>query len=298
MPREVEKLLSWYRTHKRELPWRKTRDPYRIFVSEIMLQQTQVDRVIPKYRQWLRQFPSWRALANAATSSLIHAWAGLGYNRRALHLRNAARYVVAHGEPRSEDAWRKLPGVGPYTAAALTAFANRKRAIVIDTNVRRVVGRLFFGKPFTTLADDVRFRRLLERITPRTGDPSAFPQALMDFGSAICTANAPTCGVCPLKATCRAAPRFLSAKPLPRHASTANETRHRDKKYPDRIYRGRILAEIRTHGSSTLGRLGPLVDETYHARSDRAWVRAMVGRLAKDGLLVLHANDIVSLPYS
>ena len=159
----ARRLLAWYALHKRDLPWRKTRDPYRIFVSELMLQQTQVDRVLPKYRAFIGRFRTWRSLADAKTSDLIHAWAGLGYNRRALYARDAAKHVIAYGVPVEETYWRRLKGVGPYMAAALTEFANGKRALVIDTNIRRVIGRVALGRPYPGPADDPRILRALER---------------------------------------------------------------------------------------------------------------------------------------
>lgn len=295
----MKALLAWYRVHQRDLPWRKTRNAYRIFISEIMLQQTQVDRVIPAYRAWLTRFPSWTSLAKATTADLLRAWAGLGYNRRALQVREGARFVVRHGEPKDEQGWRALKGVGPYTAAALTEFANHTRAIVIDTNVRRVAGRILFGTYFPGLKIDARLRKALDRITPRTGAHWDLPQAFMDLGSAICTARAPSCAACPMKRACKAAPHFLTGRAnAARRPKTPREKRHRDKKYPDRIYRGRILAWVRDHGATSIRALGANIDNAYRSREDFAWVSAMCGRLAAEGLLDLDRNGTVSLPHS
>ena len=123
-----------------------------------MLQQTQVDRVVDFYKRWLKLFPTWKTLAGASNAQVIHAWAGLGYNRRALMLRDVARHVVEHGVPRTQEAWLAIKGIGPYTAAAVSAFAQKQRTLPIDTNIRRVLGRLLLGKPFTTLADDEKIR--------------------------------------------------------------------------------------------------------------------------------------------
>ncbi|MBA2277826.1 MAG: A/G-specific adenine glycosylase, partial [Chloroflexia bacterium] len=143
-----EELLGWWHANRRDLPWRHTRDPYRILVSEVMLQQTQVDRVIPYYERWLDHFPTVEALAAATTAELIRAWAGLGYNRRAVNLQRTARHVVevCGGEfPREVEALRQLPGIGPYTAGAIACFAFELDTAFVDTNMRRVLHRLFVG---------------------------------------------------------------------------------------------------------------------------------------------------------
>ena len=229
----IRALLAWYRKNKRILPWRDVDDAYRVFISEIMLQQTQVDRVIPKFREWIHQFPTWKRLADAKTADLLHAWAGLGYNRRALQVREAARQVVERGEPKDEGEWRALKGVGPYTAAALTEFANHRPAIVIDTNVRRVAGRLFLGRPHPTLSDDARLRGILARIVPRRGRHWDVPQAFMDLGSAICLPS-PQCAVCPLRRRCLAAPKFLSGMGPKRRMVRTKERRHANKPHLSR----------------------------------------------------------------
>lgn len=294
----IRRLLRWYRTHKRNLPWRRTRDAYRLFISELMLQQTQVDRVIPKYRDWLRRFPTWNAAANATSADLIRAWAGLGYNRRALYVRDAARVVTAHGVPRTEEAWRRLKGVGPYAAAALAMFVNRKPAVVIDTNIRRVAGRAFLGRPFPENRDDAGITRALRRSLPETGAFWDIPQAFMDLGSSVCTVRSPSCSICPLQGVCRSAPRFSGTKPPKKITGKTRESRHLDKRHPDRIYRGRILSWIREHGPTGLHDIGPNIDPDYRKRADHAWLSAMVERLAKDGLLYRAPRDMLSLPNS
>jgi A/G-specific adenine glycosylase len=261
----ILKLVAWYKKNKRDLPWRSTRDPYAILVSEIMLQQTQVDRV--------------------KTPELIRAWAGLGYNRRALMLREAARHAAAHGSPRTIADWIALKGVGPYTAAAVYAITERKRAIVIDTNVRRVMGRIFFGTPYPSPLDDARIAKTLDHVLP-TGDRHwEFPQAVMDFGSAVCTPKNPACATCPLKNICKAAPKFLRGTAGAKPRAASRERKHRDKPYPDRIYRGRILAAVRTGRARTADALGPLIDPAYDDAHDEAWLGAMIARLVRDGFL-------------
>jgi A/G-specific adenine glycosylase len=168
-------LLAWFGEHGRDLPWRRTRDPYAILVSEVMLQQTQVERVIPRYLEWLERWPSVAALADAAAADVIRAWQGLGYNRRGLNLHRAARKIAAEGWP--EDL-TDLPGVGPYTAAAVGNFALGRDVLPLDVNVTRIRER-----------------------TGETFSPAA-GQALMDLGATVCLARIPRCGVCPLAGTC------------------------------------------------------------------------------------------------
>ena len=168
-------LLAWFAANARDLPWRRTKDPYAILVSEVMLQQTQVERVIPRYLAWLERWPTAEALAAASAADVIRAWQGLGYNRRALNLHRAARQVAEHGWP--EDL-TVLPGVGRYTADAVSSFALGHAVLPVDTNVRRVQERT--GHSF--------------------GAESG--QALMDLGATICLARVPRCGICPLSEAC------------------------------------------------------------------------------------------------
>jgi A/G-specific adenine glycosylase len=168
-------LLAWFAEHGRDLPWRRTRDPYAILVSEVMLQQTQVERVIQRYRAWLERWPSAEALASAAPATVIRAWQGLGYNRRAVSLHRAAGVIAAEGWPADLT---RLPGVGPYTAAALRSFAFGEPVLPVDTNVSRIQQR-----------------------TRRSFGP-ACGQALMDLGATVCLARIPRCGSCPLAAGC------------------------------------------------------------------------------------------------
>jgi A/G-specific adenine glycosylase len=168
-------LLAWFAEHGRDLPWRRTRDPYAVLVSEVMLQQTQVERVVPRYLAWIERWPTAEALAAASPADVIRAWQGLGYNRRGLNLHRAARRIAAEGWP---DDLTELPGIGPYTAAAVGSFAFGRDVLPVDTNVRRVQERT--GHAFS----------------PAAG------QALMDLGATVCLARVPRCGTCPLTDTC------------------------------------------------------------------------------------------------
>ena len=290
------KLLRWYRLHGRDLPWRRTRDPYRILVSEIMLQQTQVDRVKEYYRTWLKQFPAWKKLSMASHADVIHAWAGLGYNRRALMLRDVARSVVEHGVPNTEQHWLAIKGIGPYTAAAISAFAQRRRTLPIDTNIRRVLGRLLLGKPFAELKDDETIRSKADDFLPRRGAYYDVPQAIFDLATSICTKN-PDCASCPLRRDCKAAKLFLSGRiEIPkRSVAVARERKHRNKSFPDRIYRGRILKLVRERGQVSGLRLGQMIDPDFDKHLDQEWLEDMVDRLVNDGLLA-RTQKKITLP--
>jgi len=200
------RLLTWYRRHGRDLPWRRTRNPYRVLVSEVMLQQTQVSRVIPKYREWLRRYPSLEALAAAPAGEVREAWYPLGYNIRPLRLRTIARTVVRrHGGrlPRSRDGLLALEGIGAYTAGAVLSFAFGQDTAILDTNVRRVLRRVWVGEDRPVR--DRALWDLAERLLPR-GRTYDFNQALMDLGATVCTARRPRCGACPLSRMCASYP--------------------------------------------------------------------------------------------
>jgi A/G-specific adenine glycosylase len=200
------RLLTWYRRHGRDLPWRKTADPYHILVSEIMLQQTQVDRVLPKYAEWLDKFPSLGALAAAREEEVTRTWYPLGYNIRPRRLQTIAREAVARygGQlPADEKTLLSFKGIGEYTAGAIRSFAFRERAAILDTNVARVLFRVFVGtgdpkshamkRHLWTISDTlVPVRHVFD-----------FNQALMDLGAMVCVARNPKCLVCPMAKSCR-----------------------------------------------------------------------------------------------
>lgn len=198
-------LCAWFAVHGRDLPWRRTTNPYRILVSEVMLQQTQVDRVRGFYGKFLRRFPSVKALAEARDREVLDAWDGLGYYNRARNLKRAAEVIREEHAgyfPRDHASIERLPGVGRYTAGAVRSFAFGEDAPVLDTNVRRVLWRVFGvrGEP-TSTATTKRLWHYAEEIVP-DGEARAFNSALMDFGATVCTARAPKCGECPMRAFC------------------------------------------------------------------------------------------------
>jgi A/G-specific adenine glycosylase len=201
------RLLNWYKEHGRDLPWRKTSDPYKILVSEVMLQQTQVDRVIPKYHEFLERYPSFEALADARPNEVKKTWYPLGYNVRPLRLHSIACETVARygGElPSDHNELLSFKGIGRYTAGAIRSFAFNEDAPILDTNVMRVLHRVFVG------TGDPKSRKnllwaLSEALIPK-GKGYDFNQALMDFGATVCTARDPYCLLCPMKDVCKTYP--------------------------------------------------------------------------------------------
>jgi len=199
------RLLAWYARHGRDLPWRRTRDPYRVLVSEIMLQQTQVDRVVPKYHQFLERYPTLDDLAGARARDVRRLWYPLGYNIRPVRLHQIARETVARygGRlPDTAEGLRGLPGIGRYTAGAVLSFAYGQDAAILDTNVRRVLSRVFIGpRRMQRLRGEKAYWDLAEALVP-PGRAYDFNQALMDFGATWCSPRAPRCAPCPMKRFC------------------------------------------------------------------------------------------------
>jgi len=213
-----EALLAWYGENARDLPWRRTHEPYAILVSEVMLQQTQVTRVVPRYLEWLERWPTVEALAAATPADVIQAWSGLGYNRRAVNLHRCAQAVAERGGfPRDPGELATLPGIGPYTAAAIACFAFGAQIAAPDTNARRVLGRAFPGID----------------VPPPPGRAYDWNQALFDLGREICIARTPRCGACPLAAGCPS--RGQTYAPLRRQTRFEGSFRQR---------RARLLREI------------------------------------------------------
>jgi len=203
------RLLEWYRANGRDLPWRKTDDPYHILVSEVMLQQTQVDRVLPKYHEWLQKFPSLSALAAADQHDVAQTWRPLGYNIRPRRLHAIARESVDRygGElPSDDETLRSFKGIGAYTAGAIRSFAFGQRAAILDTNVARVLHRIFVVKgDVKAHAMKRHLWTLSEALVPRK-HVFDFNQALMDFGATVCVARRPRCESCPMTRQCGSYP--------------------------------------------------------------------------------------------
>jgi A/G-specific adenine glycosylase len=207
------KLRAWYRANARDLPWRRTRNPYHILVSELMLQQTQVSRVIPKYADFLTRFPTLESVAQSRPARVMEAWNGLGYYARARNLQRLARTVVSDGAeatlPRDPEELRALPGIGAYTAGAVASFAYERRAALVDTNVARVLTRVFAPHvdPRTHAGQRASWQ-IAHAVLPRTGRTAyTHNQALMELGALVCTARIRNCAACPVRSLCKSRER-------------------------------------------------------------------------------------------
>ena len=263
------RLRAWFLASRRDLPWRRTRDPYRILVSEVMLQQTQVARVIPAYRAFLDRFPTLGAIAAASLGDVIRQWSGMGYNRRARDLHRIAR-ECRDGLPSDVAGLDALPGVGAYTAGAVACFAHGARTPFADTNVRRVLGRIVLGRVSTEREAVAIDAELMAR------DAASWHHALMDLGATVCIARAPRCDVCPLAGLCRSRGRIVAT---PRRKQAAFAT-------SDRRVRGWIVALLRER-DMTASALASAIDDPRVPRLVRA--------LAQEGL-VERRGAMVGLP--
>jgi A/G-specific adenine glycosylase len=214
-------LLRWFRRHGRDLPWRRTRNPYHIMVSEFMLQQTQVSRVEPYYHRFLKRYPTLESLACAPASLVRESWDGLGYYRRAANLHRLARQVMGERDgiiPADPIELRRLPGVGRYTAGAVASFAFERSAAAVDTNVARVLRRAFHPGKMSTGSTQWVWDTA-ERLVPRRGKSAwAFNQAIMELGALVCTAREAKCEVCPVRSACFTG-RAQAGRRLPKHGS-------------------------------------------------------------------------------
>ncbi|MGN6033738.1 MAG: A/G-specific adenine glycosylase [Thermomicrobiales bacterium] len=281
-------LLAWWHANRRDLPWRHTRDPYRILVSEVMLQQTQVDRVIPYFERWLDTFPTVHDLAAAPTAEVIRLWAGLGYNRRAVNLQRTAQAVVARGGvfPQTIAELRELPGIGAYTSGAIACFAFEQDVPFVDTNMRRVLHRVFAGPEVPQpIASDRELIPLAERVIP-PGDGWNWNQALIEFGALQCTARKPLCIVCPLQEVCLARPTIQTLlATLPKGSAKKQEVPFKES---NRYFRGRVVDLLRNrdreHAGMTLAEIGPQVRPEFEPEEDLPWIFEVVRGLERDGL--------------
>ncbi len=290
-----EALLSWFDENARDLPWRRTRDPWSILVSEVMLQQIQVKRAIPFYERFLKRFPTVRALAEAPLSDAIRVWGDLGRYRRVVNLHRTARIVVEdHGGqiPSDPDALLKLPGIGPYTAGAVACFAYERDVPFYDTNMHRVLHRVFFGPdvPAAT-AKPKEVTDLAAGLVP-PGRGWAWNQAVMEFGALRCTARRPACEGCPLHDHCKARPKIHKALAgLPRAERDASGPKYED---TNRYLRGRVLARLREEanpGGLPLPELARLLRENA-TDVEPVRLKAVVESLERDGLArVMNASE-------
>lgn len=283
-------LLGWYRKEGRAFPWRRTLNPYRILVSEVMLQQTQTSRVLVKYPEFIRRFPDVKALARARRSSVIRAWRGMGYNNRAVRLHDLARTLaIGHGGvvPDDHDTLLSLPGIGRYTANAILSFAFHRRVPVVETNVRRVLSRILFRTRLNAdVADPTLIWDAAAALLP-VRRSSEWNQALMDLGATVCTARNPRCNHCPVSSVCASSGK-ISTSPVAaaKHEPSFNGI-------PNRIYRGRIvelLRDSRKRRGIPVSRLGPTLDKRYGS-VHLPWLRSLLASLERDGLVSIENRN-------
>ena len=281
------RIRLWYRRNGRLLPWRGIRDPYRILLTEIMLQQTQVDRVRVKYPAFLAQFPTLRSLAAAPQQSVVRAWQGMGYNNRAVRLHRLARTIMGdfHGRlPRTAAELRSLPGIGRYTAHAVLSSAFGVRVAIVDINVRRVLSRLFWRMPTTaSMRSEAEVWTRADRVLP-SGDVYGWNQALMDMGALVCTARQPRCGSCPVGRLC------VSRARMRKPAEVRRTPQRSMRNIPNRIYRGKIVEMLRSHRRPVLlSAVGPSI-LTGFASKHRSWLDGLVAGLERDGVIRIAGN--------
>ncbi len=286
-PRFAAALLGWFAQNGRTLPWRNTTNAYHVLLSEIMLQQTQVSRVLEKFPSFLALFPTLEALANAPQRSVVVAWRGMGYNNRAIRLHRLARLLVRNHSgrvPALFEALIVLPGIGRYTANALLSSVHGKDAAIVDVNVQRVLSRVFWRMPdVAAMQEERNVWMLAEELLPR-GNAYRWNQALMDFGALICTARAPACGSCPMARIC------ASVATMKRRTSAPAASEPSLGGVPNRVYRGMIVERLRARNGARRIRLDLLGKSIYtrFTRRHRRWLEQIVLSLERDGLVRLH----------
>lgn len=285
-------LLSWYQRNARSFPWRVASiDPYVVLVSEIMLQQTQAQRVAEALPRFLLQFPTVDALARASNAQMIRQWRGMGYNSRALRLRDAAQQIVEHHNgtvPRDVDTLRALPGIGPYASASIAAFAFNQRVVVLDVNVRRVYSR-WIRQQCTTIdveRDDV-LTQFAQQVIPARAS-ARWHHAVMDLGATICTARKPLCTSCPMADLCPSANALTPAQRVKR-------TEPLFRGQPQRLWRGRFVDALRDAPKGlTRTQLLAVTGVGTLTSDERAWFEALIVTLQRDGV-VMHTNQRIRL---
>jgi A/G-specific adenine glycosylase len=277
-----KEIIAWFNKNQRDLPWRKT-DPWGVMVSEFMLQQTPVNRVLPIYETWMKRWPTAAALAQATPAEVIKAWGRLGYPRRALRLHECAKEITTryHGEiPKTEAELRKLPGIGEYTAAAIIAFAFAQRSLVLDINIRRLFARLFDGveTPKQSVSRDEKSK--YEELIPQR-NPHLWAAATMELGAVICTSQSPKCGICPVANSCTWRSLDYPKSDLVKRRQSWHGT--------DRQCRGTIVQALRENEILTKNQIAQLWD--VPSQLEKALIT-----LLDDGLIELRGKNKFSLP--
>ena len=285
----VGPVLRWYGRHGRSFPWRGIDDPYRILLSEIMLQQTQVNRVRIKYPEFLRRFPSLHVLARASVGDVIVAWRGMGYNNRAVRLHALAQVLTSTHRgvlPGTAEALVALPGIGRYTAHALLSSVHGLPVPIVDVNVRRFFSRVFCRmRSLDALLPERDVWTIAGSVVPRRRAYD-WNQALMDFGATVCTARQPLCGGCPVARLC------ASRRSMQRVWHAARKVEAGLDGVPNRIYRGRVVEQLRTLRGTpglTVKALGRRIHPLLR-KEGGAWLRSLLKGLADDGLITIRRN--------
>jgi A/G-specific adenine glycosylase len=293
LPRIQRALLSWHERHGMQAPWRESGRPYECLVAAVMAQQTQMSRVAASYERFIAAFPTIESLAAATAGAVIRVWAGMGYNRRAVRLHDAAKHIVANGWPRRAVDLARIDGIGPFTAAIVASFAFGERAACVDTNVRRVLGRLAGDeavgtRPMQTLADSA----------VASDEPARWNQALMDYGATVCTMR-PKCGECVIARWCASRSRYAAHELGELRAAYRGRAAKSETPFvgSTRYYRGRIIDALRglRPGDSIAMRSLRMVIANGHAPPSLGEMRTLVLALERHGLAVMRRGR-VSLP--
>ncbi len=277
-----KEITSWFKKNKRDLPWRKT-DAWGVLVSEFMLQQTPVNRVLPVYKAWMKRWPTAASLAKATPAEVITAWGRLGYPRRALRLHECAKEITHNFKgkiPEDEAELRELPGIGEYTAAAITAFAFEKRSLVLDINIRRLFARLFDGVETPTQAATKVEKSRYEELIPKK-DPHLWAAATMELGAVICTSQSPKCGICPVAHVCTWRSLDYPKSDVVKRRQSWHGT--------DRQCRGTIVQALRENEVLTKNQIAQLWD--VPSQLEKALLT-----LLDDGLIESRGKNKFSLP--
>jgi A/G-specific adenine glycosylase len=277
-----KEIISWFKKNKRDLPWRKT-DAWGVLVSEFMLQQTPVNRVLPVYEAWMKRWPTAASLAKATPAEVITAWGRLGYPRRALRLHECAKEITHNFKgkiPESQAELRELPGIGEYTAAAITAFAFEKRSLVLDINIRRLFARLFDGVETPTQSATKVEKSRYEELIPKK-DPHVWAAATMELGAVICTSQSPKCGICPVAHFCTWRSLDYPKSDVVKRRQSWHGT--------DRQCRGTIVQALRENEVLTKGQITQLWD--VPSQLEKALLT-----LLDDGLIESRGKNKFSLP--
>jgi A/G-specific adenine glycosylase len=285
-------ILAWYAAAHRDFPWRRTRDPYAVLVSEVMLQQTQASRVAEAFPGFLARFPTVAALANAPDSAVLAEWSGLGYNRRAMALKRAAGAVATHGWPKTISGLQGLPGIGPYTARALASLAFGQRVGVVDTNVRRWLVRRFGLEGSAARARELQALADALAATKAVGDDygpdlaAAWTHATMELGAAVCSARRPRCAECPIAGGCPSRKR-------PGHVSVRRQSAFRGSR---RSYRGAVLRALATAADHRLSRARLLREldgvSRIGPKLEAGMLESVIAELEGEGLLHLAGSHL------